>query len=139
MRTKLPPSRLQLLRQVSLFRGLSEAELARIDRLVDDVELEAGHVLTREGRSGSEAFVIVSGTAAVTIGGAEMAMLGPGEVVGEMSLIDNAPRTATVTARTPMVVLVLDPRGFSGLLGEEGANRQVLRSVVRRLRALEAR
>jgi CRP/FNR family cyclic AMP-dependent transcriptional regulator len=138
MRTKIPPRRLELLRRVPLFRGLSDAEITRIDQLVDEIDRAPGAVLTRQGQVGAEAFVIVSGTAAVTIDGSEVAMLGPGDMVGEMALVDPAPRNATVTVRTPMVALVVDRRGFGAVLREAGVRQHLLEMVVRRLRAVEA-
>jgi CRP/FNR family cyclic AMP-dependent transcriptional regulator len=138
MRTRVPASRLQFLRRVSLFRGLSDAELARVDRLMDDVTIEPGHELVREGGVGHEAFVIVAGEADVTIGGQKVAVVGPGDVVGEMALVDQSRRNATVRARSPMQVLAIDPAGFGALLDEAGVSRQVLKTVVRRLRAAES-
>jgi CRP-like cAMP-binding protein len=137
MRTRVPASRLQFLRRVPLFRGMSDSELARVDRLMDDVNLETGHELVREGSFGHEAFVIVAGEADVSIGGHKVAVVGPGEVVGEMALVDHSPRNATVRARSPMQVLAVDPANFAALLDEGGVSRQVLKTVVRRLRAAE--
>ena len=138
MRTKIPAGRLELLRRVTLFRGMSDAELIRVDKLMDDITFEAGQVLAREGRPGHEAFIIVRGEATVTIGDREVAVVGPGEVIGEMSLVDQAPRNATLTARTRIEALVIDPAGFGTLLEEAGVRRRVLTTVVKRLRAVEA-
>ena len=137
MRTRIPAGRLELLRRVSLFRGMSDAELARVDSLMDDITFEPGQVMAREGRPGHEAFVIVSGEAEVTIGDRRVALVGPGEVIGEMSLIDNAPRNATLTSTTCLQALVIDPAGFGALLEEAGVSRRVLTTVVKRLRAVE--
>jgi CRP/FNR family transcriptional regulator, cyclic AMP receptor protein len=131
------PSRhwLDLLRNVPLFSGLNDRELARVDRLITPVHLKAGEALTTEGTSGRQAFVVVSGRAEVTIAGRLVAIVGPGEVVGEMALLDHQPRTATVTAVEAMRAFVVDPRSFAGLLAEVGIARKVLDAEVSRLRA----
>ena len=138
MRAEDQPTRLKLLRQVNLFAGLNDEELATVDRLVDDVCVPAGHVLTTEGQIGRQAFVIVSGEASVTIGGRPIGTVGPGEVVGEVALTDGSPRTATVTAVTPLDLLVLSSSAFKALLSETAVARRVLSDVIRRLRAADS-
>ena len=138
MHTKIPASRLEQLRRLAIFAPLSDAELVRVDRLVVDIDLEAGHVLTRQGRVGRQAFIVVDGQGAVTISGRPVATVGPGDMIGEMALIDGQPRTATVTAITPMRVLVLDPASLNSLLIEAGVARRVLKLVTGRLRAVES-
>ena len=108
--------RLDELADVSLFRGCPEAELAAVARVTTPAEVTAGRMLCREGALGHEAFVIVAGEAAATVGGEEVARLGPGSFVGEMALLDGGPRTATVTAVTPMTVLVATEPEFRQLL-----------------------
>ncbi len=103
---------------VPLFALCSRADLAKIARVTDEVRVEAGRVLMTQGEAGHEAFVIVDGTATVTRDGEVLATVGPGAVVGEMALVDRAPRNATVTADTTMDLLVLGKREFSGLLDE---------------------
>ena len=103
---------------VPLFALCSRADLAKIARVTDEVRVEAGRVLMSEGEPGHEAFVVVDGSATVTRGGEVLATVGPGAVVGEMALVDRAPRNATVTADTAMDLLVLGKREFSGLLDE---------------------
>lgn len=134
MRTKVQPARLELLRQIHLFSGLGDHELATVDRLVDDVTVPPGYVLTTEGQIGRQAFIIASGEATVTIAGKRVATVGPGEVVGEVALTDGRPRTATVTAVTPMQLLVLGAPAFQSLLSESALARRVLADVIRRLR-----
>src|SRR5919198_3899060 len=106
MRTTVPEARLEMLRKQLLFRGLGDEELAEIDALVDDIEVDPGEVLTREGHLGRESYIVVSGEAEVRVHGDTVARLGPGAFFGEMAMIDLKPRTATVTAATPMQLLV---------------------------------
>ena len=100
--------------------------------------MRAGSVLTREGDQGREFFVIAEGTATATLRGRRLASLGPGDFFGEMSLLEHAPRAATVIAETDMQVFVLDARGFSHLLERSPAvGARMLAGLARRLRAVE--
>ena len=103
---------------VPLFSKCSRRDLAKIARLTDEIDISEGRTMVVEGDTGHEAFVIVEGSAAVSQGGTEVATIGPGAVFGEMALIDRAPRNATVTATSPMRVLVIGKREFTGLLDE---------------------
>ncbi|HYF47570.1 MAG TPA: cyclic nucleotide-binding domain-containing protein [Acidimicrobiales bacterium] len=115
---------------VPLFAQCSKHELAEIARFVDEIDIEAGRELITEGDVGHEAFVVVEGTASVTRDGQEVTTIGPGAVFGEMALIDRAPRNATVTAATPMKVLVIGKRQFSGLLDESASFRTSIMSAL---------
>lgn len=128
------PSRLTVLRAIPLFRSCSDHELGQVDSLVVDIDVIAGEILTREGHYEPQSFIIVSGEATVTRSGELLATLRSGDFFGEMALLDGAGRTATVTAQTPMHLLVLDPRSFRSLLDIGGAARVMLRGVVERLR-----
>jgi voltage-gated potassium channel len=110
--------RLNALAGIDLFRGCPTAELAAIARLVCPTRVAAGAVLCREGEYGRQAFVVVDGAAVVTVAGISIADAGPGDFFGEMAILDNGPRTATVTAVTPMELLVLSCSEFRGLLSE---------------------
>jgi CRP/FNR family cyclic AMP-dependent transcriptional regulator len=102
----------------------------------DELQVESGRVLMSQGDAGQEAFVIEEGAAEVVRDGQLLATVGPGSYVGELALIDAGPRSATVTATTPMRVLVIGTREFSTLLDEvPGLARRVLVSTARRLRA----
>ncbi len=109
-------SKIDLLRRVPLFEHCSKKELGLIAGLADEIDLPAGKVLIREGDRGREFFVIVSGEVEVRRKGRKRATLGPGTFVGEMALLSKAPRSATVTAMTPVDVLVVTDRAFVMLL-----------------------
>ena len=74
--------------------------------------MREGTILTREGKPGREFFVLISGTAKVTKNGRKVADLGPGDWLGEIALITDSPRTATVTATSPVDLLVITDRRF---------------------------
>lgn len=125
-----------LLAAVPLFAGCSKAELAAIAPLVEERTFVAGSVLTREGERGDECFVIVSGVAEATAGGTLLNPVRAGGVVGEMSLIDRAPRSATVTAITNLSVLVLSGQNFWKLIDTApSVRRKVLISLAVRIRS----
>jgi CRP-like cAMP-binding protein len=129
----------EMLRAVSLFGTLSDRELAAVEQLADTVDVPAGHVLMRQGASGGEMFVIVSGGVVVDRDGRELASLGPGSAVGEMALISEGPRTATVTATEPSTLFVFAHREFHSLMDASAEVRDcVLNAVAHRIRELEA-
>lgn len=106
------------LREVLLFDGCSDEELQRIAQSADEVAVPAGYVLVYEGDWGNEVFVVAEGVARVTAGGRTLAELGGGAVIGELAVLNPAPRTATVTASTPMRFFVFDRDAFEALLVE---------------------
>ena len=127
---------LERLGALPMFGGCTNKELRDIARIVDELQVESGRVLMSQGDAGQEAVVIDEGTAEVVRDGQLLATVGPGSYVGELALIDAGPRSATVTATTPMRVLVIGTREFSTLLDEvPGLARRVLVSTARRLRA----
>ena len=103
------------LRSVPFFSGMSKRELAAIAQQTDEVDVPAGRVLAREGDFGDEFFIIDDGTAEVTRGGDAIAELGPGDFFGEMALLEEDRRTATVTAKTPMSLVVMTRANFRSL------------------------
>ena len=136
MKPKTDP-KIERLRNVPGLAGTSDRELARLLPYVDDAELPAGYVLMEEGKPGREAFVIIDGEVEVAVHDQVLARLGPGEVIGEMSLLDHSPRSATVVASTPMRVLVLDPVGFRSILREPTVATGLATGLAKRLRDLE--
>ena len=103
------------LKDVPFFSSMSEQDLAAVAQQIDEISVAAGRVLAREGDLGEEFFVIESGTAQVTRGGAPVAKLGAGDLFGEIALIREDRRTATVTATSPMVLIVMTGSSFRSL------------------------
>jgi len=103
------------LKEVPFFSTLSKRELTVVAQQIDEIDVAPGRVLAREGDLGHEFFVIVDGTADVTRGDARLAELGPGDFFGEMALVDEERRTATVTATSPMRVLVMTRQAFRAI------------------------
>lgn len=105
-------AKIELLKRVPLFAGCSKSELKELAMIADEIDLRDGHVLTREGRPGREFFVLIDGTARVSRKDKKIADLGSGDWFGEIALLTDAPRTATVTATSPVDVLVITDRSF---------------------------
>ena len=130
--------KIQLLGKVQLFSECNAKELARIASLADEIEVDKGTVLTREGVPGRECFIVSSGKAKCTLRGKRLATYGAGDVFGEMSLLDNEPRAATITAETDMVLFVVDSRSFWGLCEEApSVSRKIMKAIAQRLRRVE--
>jgi CRP-like cAMP-binding protein len=104
------------LAKVPLFAGLDKKHLQQISSLVTQIEVKEGKTLTREGEHGNEFIIILEGTAEVKVGDNVVATRGPGDYFGEIALIANRPRTATVTATTPMRIEVIGRREFQTML-----------------------
>jgi len=129
-------AKLDHLRAVRLFRNCNHKQLERVAEIVDEAEVEAGRQLCRQGEQGHEAFVVISGEASVTIDGEEVGTAGPGTLVGQVSLIDHGTRTATVTAKTPMHLLVVPAQRFTQLLDEvPGLPLAIMRDLAAMLRS----
>ncbi|MSO38335.1 MAG: cyclic nucleotide-binding domain-containing protein [Acidimicrobiia bacterium] len=125
---------------VPMFSALSRKELVLLGKRAEDLEVDPGRVLVTEGATGSEFFVIVSGTAKVTRRGRKVATVGPGDAFGELALLVPAPRNATVVAVTQMEVLVIGQREFRALLEEApGFSRKLLTGMATRLRAADTK
>jgi CRP/FNR family cyclic AMP-dependent transcriptional regulator len=129
---------LKHLASVPLFSQCRKAELKSLSRRTADVRAEAGQVLIKEGQGAYDFFVIVSGEAEVSRGGEVVARLGPGDYFGELGLLDPALRDATITACTPMELIVLAQWDFEQVLEEApGMTRRLLAGMAHRLRALD--
>ncbi len=134
MRLFSQDKKVESLKRAPLFAGLSRKELVQLARLSDDVEVPAGRVLCKEGDRGREFFVLVEGEVDVARKGRRVATLGAGDFVGEISLLEPTPRTATVTAKTPLRFFVLTPRDFKQMLEENpSVERKILRALARRV------
>lgn len=130
--------KLDLLRTVPLFAGLDDADIRRLGELVDEVDLPAGRVLMTQGEHGSEMVIVIDGMASVVRDGQPLDDCGPGSILGEISLLDGGPRTATVTLSEPSRLLILGRRAFHSLMDEFPEVRmRVLETVAQRLRTLE--
>jgi CRP/FNR family cyclic AMP-dependent transcriptional regulator len=107
-----------VLRGVPLFQGMTDRSIEAIADLAETATFAAGDDLVREGEPGDTFLLLVDGTADVSQDGRRIRTLGPGEFLGEISLIDGGPRTATVTATTSIDALAIDRAGFARLMSD---------------------
>jgi CRP-like cAMP-binding protein len=129
---------LDRLQQVQTFRGLSRKELQHVARQAETITVEAGDVLVREGETGYEFFILLSGSADVVRGGQQVATLVDGDFFGELALFDPAPRDATITAIEHSELLLIDSRHFQPLLDDVPLlARKITAALARRLRAAD--
>lgn len=129
----------ELLARVPLFKGLSKKHLQHVASLMTTIDAPAGKLLTREGGHGQEFIVILEGDVEVRRGDEVVATRGAGDYVGEISLLDDRPRTATVIATTPVVIDVIARREFVALLHDEPElGEQIKATAEQRLKELEA-
>jgi CRP/FNR family transcriptional regulator, cyclic AMP receptor protein len=129
----------ELLDRVDLFKGLGGVPLSAVADRAVEVEFPSGRPIARQGEVGTGFFLIVSGGAHVTRDGELVAVLGPGDWFGELSLLDKGPRIATVTADGPTVCLAIASWDFERLLEEQPRVAiALLRGVAGRLREITA-
>ena len=130
----------QLLRNVWLFQRCTKKELQALARLTTLLDLPAGRVLATQGEQGREFFVIAHGKVEATRDDVVIATLGAGSFFGEMSLLEQQPRVATVTTTEPTSVLVLTARAFDDLVASmPSVDRKMLVVLAGRLREIEER
>jgi CRP-like cAMP-binding protein len=131
----------EFLRTTPLLDGLTDAELAELVYVVELVPVEAGHEIVREGGPGDAWYLLMEGEARVEAHGARIKGLGPRDCFGELAVLDGEPRTATVVAEGPGLVVRVSARGFEALLaaGSLAAHKVVLsltRLLARRMRTM---
>ena len=127
-------TKVEALKAAPLFQGLSKKELTELARHSEDLEVPAGHVLTKEGDTGQEFFVIVDGTTEITVKGKSLGDRGAGEFIGEIALLEDTKRTATVTAKTPLRLFVLTRQDFRALVDQNpDVERKVMQTLARRV------
>jgi CRP-like cAMP-binding protein len=126
--------KVRIISRIPLFEACSQAELARIATITTQLDVPDGEVLIREGETGDLFFVLVKGSAEVRKGRRRIATLGAGDFAGEIALLTDAPRTATVTTTSPVTALRATRKGFSALLETSPRIQQkVLKALAGRL------
>jgi CRP/FNR family transcriptional regulator, cyclic AMP receptor protein len=127
-------AKVELIKSVPLFSECSRKELNEVAGIADEIDLREGKELTKQGRPGREFFILVDGTADVKKGSRRVNRLGPGDFFGEISLVRQVPRTATVLATSPVRALVITDRSFRSLLDHQpGIQGKVMSALAARL------
>jgi CRP/FNR family transcriptional regulator len=128
------------LRTVPLFAGLSDRDLKRLANSLSDRTFPAGHEIVVEGKEGVGFFVIESGEVSVSRGGEHIRNLGPGDYFGEMAVIDQGPRSASVVADSDVRCRGMTAWSFRPFVESHGEVAwPLLEAIVKRLRAAELR
>ena len=127
-------AKIELLKRVPLFADCSRRELREISSVADEIVVPAGTTLAKEGKSGREMVIIVEGEADVTKRGSKINTVGDGDFVGEIAVVTDTPRTATVKTTQPTHALVLTRRDFKTLMRRvPSIQLKVLETLARRL------
>ena len=126
------------LRNISLFSECSAKELALVVKNSTERALKAGTIIMDQGQTGREAYVILEGSATIKRNGKKIGTAKAGAVVGELSLLDNGPRTAAVFADTDVTLLVISERALKGAIDNIPAiSRKLLKALATRVRELD--
>ena len=134
------PAPKELLKRVPLFQALGDTQLDTLARNFSERTFRAGQQITQEGGGGVGFFVIEDGEAVVSVGGEERRTLRGGDYFGEVALIDEGARSATITAATDVKCYGLTPWQFRPLVEENASIAwPLLQSLARRLREVEQR
>ena len=132
-------AKVEMIRRVPLFGGCGRRDLQAIAGIADELSWPEGTAIARQGEKGREFFVIVDGSAEVRVDGQKVATLGVGDYFGEMALLTDEPRTATVTATSRVRGLVIVDRAFARLLRDDpGIQTKILATVAARAAANES-
>jgi len=124
----------ELIKRAPLFSQCSKRELEAISGIADEIDLKEGKELTRQGKPGREFFVLVEGTADVIKNDRKVSTLNAMDFFGEIALIHQSPRTATVKATSPVRALVINDRNFRRLMTEQPEiQRKVLEALAERI------
>jgi CRP/FNR family transcriptional regulator, cyclic AMP receptor protein len=129
-------AKVELIKRVPLFSHCSKKELGLVAQIADEIDLPAGKTLMREGERGREFFIVVDGDAEVRKGNRKVNTMGGGDFFGEIALVSQRPRTATVTTTSPVRALVVTEQAFRSLLGRTpDVQRKVLQALADRVAA----
>jgi CRP-like cAMP-binding protein len=127
------------LRKVPLFRGMPAYALETVADRASETTFKDGATLTREGEPGEEFYIVTDGRLQVSQHGALVRELGPGDFLGEISLVDGRPRTATVTAVGPVEALVIRRADFLEMIEFDSAVRLgILMALTERIRGIDS-
>jgi CRP-like cAMP-binding protein/predicted MFS family arabinose efflux permease len=141
--TAVPVRELELLRRVRLFHPLPAPQIERLARRLEPVKAQAGATIVRQGEAGDRFYVVDSGELEVSANGSLVATIGSGDCFGEIALIENVPRTATVTARTDADLYALEREDLveavTGSVSSAETASSLIQERLRDLRGLERR
>lgn len=131
---------LETLREVDIFSACNNKELGKVAKAGDEITMTAGTLIVDQGQTGREAFVILDGEVSVKRNNRKVATLGSGDVVGELSLLDHGPRTASAVCATDCTLLVIEQRRFQAVLADvPSLTKKLLATLATRLRDIDSK
>ncbi len=131
-------AQLDSLKNVPLFNGCTAKELEKVAKAADEIELAAGSIVVDQGQMGREAFIILSGDVTIKRNNRKIATLTAGDVVGELSLLDHGPRTASAVCETDCTLLVIDQRRFIAVLDDvPSIAHKLMAALASRIRVMD--
>ena len=131
---------LETLQRLSLFSACTKKELERVLRAGDEISMTEGTVIIEEGQTGREAFVVLDGSVIVKRNNRKVATLEAGSMVGELSLLDHGPRTASAVCATDCSLLVIEQRRFQAVLEDvPSLTKKLLATLATRLRDIDTK
>jgi CRP-like cAMP-binding protein len=131
-------AKVERLRQIPLFKSCDPHALADIAQLADEVDVADGYTLIREGTFGEQFILIIDGHVRIERGGQTVRVMGPGEFLGEIALIDKGRTTATATTEGPARLFIVGHGAFNSLLDQSPAIRlEIITALAKRVRQLE--
>lgn len=125
--------RIAFLQTIPVFEGVPDDVLAHLDEHLAEIDVPAGRRLTTEGTAAYEAFIIGEGRAQVRVDGEVVGEAGPGELIGEVALLEGGNRTATTSALTDMTLLALNEDGIAWLMNDPTLAERVRSALARHL------
>ena len=130
--------KLDLLHRIPRFSRFDRRHLERLGMLTEEIDVDPGKVLIKQGDTGDDLMIVVSGQVGVERDGQRINQLGPGDFFGEIALIERGPRTATCTAEAATRLLVINHRDFHAVMEEfPEIAAEVLLTLAHRVRMLE--
>ncbi len=128
------------IRSLALFRAASDEAVDHLSSAIDEVSIDAGTTVINQGRRHSEGYAVSEGTAEVLVDGEVVAEIGAGEMFGELALLDGAPASATVRAKTAMSLMVIPNNHFDQIMDDNPAMvKEIAKELAGRLRAMDER
>jgi len=132
--------KIEHLRNTALLAGCSKRELEQVAKAGDELDVAAGTLLVDQGETGQEAFLVLSGEVGIKRNGRRIATATAGDMVGELSLLDHGPRTASAECDTDCTLFVLDQRHFRSVLESNPSfTAKLLATLAGRIRELDRR
>lgn len=119
-----------LLKSVNLFKSIPGEDLSRISQIAEEIHYDAGESIFKAGEFGDSMFIVMNGTVKIHVGDQQIAILGKGECLGEMALLDQEPRSADATVEENVILLKISGDAFYEIMS---GNMDIMQGIVKLL------